>query len=94
MMNTAAKKVSSLLDKAKPRWGGGRYEGVINRMKQTVEYVEQQTREASEAFEMFLPFTVENAYSFAQTMCARFSIASAKMKTQLLDLEPGAVRLV
>jgi long-chain acyl-CoA synthetase len=64
MMNTAAKKVSSLLDKAKPRWGGGRYEGVINRMKQTVDHVEQQTREAREAFEMFLPFTVENAYVF------------------------------
>src|SRR5204863_6893388 len=37
MMNEAAKKVSSLLDKAKPRWGGGRYQGVINRMKQTVD---------------------------------------------------------
>src|SRR5438552_7262296 len=34
MMNNAAKKFSSLLDKAKPRWGGGRYEGVINRMTQ------------------------------------------------------------
>src|SRR5437763_9395868 len=64
MMNNAAKKVSSLLDKAKPRWGGGRYEGVINRMKQTVDRVEEQTREAKEAFEMFLPFTVDNAYIF------------------------------
>src|SRR5438477_4176854 len=64
MMNNAAKKVSSLLDKAKPRWGGGRYEGVINRMKQTVDRVEEQTREAKEAFEMFLPFTVENADVF------------------------------
>src|SRR3989440_3279807 len=64
MMNNAAKKVSSLLDKAKPRWGGGRYEGVINRMKQTVDRVEEQTRDAKEAFEMFLPFTVENAYVF------------------------------
>ncbi|HYX30212.1 MAG TPA: AMP-binding protein [Pyrinomonadaceae bacterium] len=64
MMNNAAKKVSSLLDRAKPRWGGGRYEGVINRMKQTVDRVEEQTREAKEAFEMFLPFTVENAYVF------------------------------
>src|SRR5438552_332565 len=64
MMNNAAKKVSSLLDKAKPRWGGGRYEGVINRMKQTVDRVEEQTREAKEAFEMFLPFTAENAYIF------------------------------
>src|SRR5437867_1661708 len=64
MMNNAAKKVSSLLGKAKPRWGGGRYEGVINRMKQTVDRVEEQTRDAKEAFEMFLPFTVENAYVF------------------------------
>src|SRR3954468_22718003 len=64
MMNSAAKKVSSFLDKAKPRWGGGRYEGVINRMKQTVDRVEEQTREVTQAFEMFLPFTCENAYVF------------------------------
>src|SRR6267378_8374709 len=64
MMNKAAKKASSLLDRARPRWGGGRYEGVINRMKQSVDRVEEQTREAKEAFEMFLSFTVENAYVF------------------------------
>src|SRR5229473_2968125 len=64
MMNKTAKKVSSLLDKAKPRWGGGRYEGVINRMKTVVDQVEESTREAKEAFEMFHPFTVENAYVF------------------------------
>src|SRR5712672_4354012 len=64
MMNKTAKTASSLLDWARPRWGGGRYEGVINRMKQTVDRVEEQTREAKEAFEMFLPFTVENAYVF------------------------------
>src|SRR5712691_7712630 len=64
MMNKTAKKASSLLDWARPRWGGGRYEGVINRMRQTVDRVEEQTREAKEAFEMFLPFTAENAYVF------------------------------
>src|SRR6266496_2276368 len=64
MMNKTAKKASAWLDKARPRWGGGRYEGVINRMKQTVDRVEEQTREAKEAFEMFLPFTAENAYVF------------------------------
>src|SRR5438128_8023970 len=31
-------------------------------MKQSVDRVEEQTREAKEAFEMFLSFTVENAY--------------------------------
>src|SRR6266850_7596066 len=64
MMNKTAKRASSLLDRARPRWGGGRYEGVINRMKQSVDRVEEQTREAKEAFEMFLSFTVENAYVF------------------------------
>ncbi|HEV8139886.1 MAG TPA: AMP-binding protein [Pyrinomonadaceae bacterium] len=64
LMNKAAKKTSDLLDRAKPRWGGGRYEGVIKRIKQTVDTVQEQTREATEAFEMFLPFTVENAYVF------------------------------
>ena len=64
LMNKAAKKTSALLDRANPRWGGGRYEGVIKRIKQTVDTVEAQTREAKEAFEMFLPFTVENAYIF------------------------------
>jgi long-chain acyl-CoA synthetase len=88
MMNTAAKKVSSLLDKAKPRWGGGRYEGVINRMKQTVDHVEQQTREAREAFEMFLPFTVENAYVFrCDNVRALFARISEDEK-QLLTWNP------
>src|SRR5258708_8600493 len=64
MMNKTAKKASSLLDWARPRWGGGRYEGVINRMRLTVDRVAEQTREGKEAFEMFLPFTVENAYVF------------------------------
>jgi long-chain acyl-CoA synthetase len=64
MLNSAALKVSSLLEKAKPRWGGGRYEGVINRMKSAVDVVEEETRKAKEAFEMFLPFTAENAYVF------------------------------
>src|SRR2546427_6213358 len=33
-------------------------------MKQTFDRVEEQTREVKEAFEMFLPFTAENAYIF------------------------------
>jgi long-chain acyl-CoA synthetase len=88
MMNNAAKKVSSFLDKAKPRWGGGRYEGVINRMKQTVDRVEEQTREAKLAFEMFLPFTCENAYIFrCDNVRALFNRISADER-QLLTWDP------
>src|SRR5437588_1274505 len=88
MMNSAARKVSSLLDKARPRWGGGRYEGVINRMKQAVDRVEEQTREAKEAFEMFLSFTVENAYVFrADNIRALFNRISEDER-QLLTWNP------
>ncbi|MEP6818445.1 MAG: AMP-binding protein [bacterium] len=64
MFNSAAKKASSLLDRAKPRWGGGRVTEVIDRMKTTVDRVEEITHETTEAFDIFRPFTIENAYMF------------------------------
>src|SRR6185436_14663999 len=53
MMNTAARKVSSFLDKARPRWGGGRIVDAIEIVKERVDRVEELTSEAKEAFEMF-----------------------------------------
>ncbi|MDT4968377.1 MAG: long-chain acyl-CoA synthetase [Acidobacteriota bacterium] len=64
MINSAAKKVSNMLDRVRPRWGGGRISEVIDRVKQNVDRFEELTRETQEAFEMFRPFTVENAYIF------------------------------
>src|SRR5947199_834267 len=64
MINSAAKKVSNLLDRVRPRWGGGRVAEVIDQVKQKVDRFEELTHETQEAFEMFRPFTVENAYIF------------------------------
>ena len=64
MFNATAKKASSLLDRVRPRWGGGRVGEVIDMVKDKVERVEELTRETTEAFDMFRPFTVENAYVF------------------------------
>jgi len=64
MFNATAKKASSLLERVRPRWGGGRVGEVIDLVKDKVERVEELTRETSEAFDMFRPFTVENAYVF------------------------------
>jgi long-chain acyl-CoA synthetase len=64
MFNATAKKASSLLDRVRPRWGGGRVGEVIDVLKDKVERVEELTRETTEAFDMFRPFTVENAYVF------------------------------
>jgi long-chain acyl-CoA synthetase len=91
MMNTAARKFSSLLDKAKPKWGGGRYEGVINRVKQTVDDIEQQTREAKEAFEMFHPFTYENAYVFRCDNVRALFDRISEDERQLLTWNPDQI---
>ncbi|HVG38966.1 MAG TPA: AMP-binding protein, partial [Pyrinomonadaceae bacterium] len=64
MVNAAAKKVSSLLDRVRPSWGGGRLTDVIDRAKESVGRIEEVTRETREAFEMFRPFMVDNAYVF------------------------------
>src|SRR6267378_4106569 len=64
MVNAAAKKVSSLLDRARPRWGGGRVVDVIDFVKDSVDRLEEITHETTEAFEIFRPFTNENAYVF------------------------------
>ena len=64
MFNSAAKKAASMLDRARPRWGGGRVVEVIDRIKEGVDRVEEITNETTEAFGMFRPFTIENAYIF------------------------------
>ena len=64
MFNAAAKKVSSLLDRARPRWGGGRVVDVIDFVKGNVDRLEEITHETTEAFDIFRPFTNENAYVF------------------------------
>src|SRR5215216_2415085 len=64
MVNAAAKKAGGLLDRVRPRWGGGRLTHIVDRAKATVERVEEVTRETKEAFDMFRPFMIENAYIF------------------------------
>jgi long-chain acyl-CoA synthetase len=64
MVNAAAKRATSLLDRVRPRWGGGRFADIVDRAKATVERVEEVTRETKEAFDMFRPFMIENAYIF------------------------------
>jgi long-chain acyl-CoA synthetase len=64
MFNSAAKKASSFLDRARPKWGGGRAVEVIDRVKSGIDRIEEITHETTEAFDMFRPFTIENAYIF------------------------------
>jgi long-chain acyl-CoA synthetase len=64
MFNEMAKKASSLLDRARPRWGGGRISNVIDQLKEKVDRIEEVTHETDEAFRLFKPFMSDNAYVF------------------------------
>ena len=64
MINAAAQKASSLLDRVKPRWGGGRVAEWIDHAKQRVDRLEEVTRETKAAFDLFRPFMIENEYVF------------------------------
>ncbi|HEX7998530.1 MAG TPA: AMP-binding protein [Pyrinomonadaceae bacterium] len=88
MINAAAKKVSSLLDRARPRWGGGRVVDVIERAKDRVDRVVEFTQETKEAFEMFHPFTIENAYVFRADNVRSLFARIRKDEQQLLIWNP------
>ena len=89
MINSAAKKASSLLDRARPRWGGGRAVEVIDRVKSSVDRVEEITRETTEAFELFRPFTVENAYVFRSDNVRALFDRIRRDEQSLLTWNPG-----
>jgi long-chain acyl-CoA synthetase len=62
MMNTIAKKANSFLDRVRPRWGGGRITQIVDDAKDALAEFERVTNETKEAFELFRPFMIENAY--------------------------------
>lgn len=62
MMNKVVKKTSSLLDRVRPRWGGGRIAQIVDDAKEALAEFERITFETKEAFELFRPFMIENAY--------------------------------
>jgi len=64
MINSAAKKASSLLDKIRPRWGGGRLVDMVDRAKQKVDRVKEVTSEITDSIDLFKPFIIENEYVF------------------------------
>ena len=88
MINAAAKKVSSMLDRVRPRWGGGRLADVIDQAKEQVDRLEELTRETKEAFEMFRPFMVENAYIFRADNVRSLFARIRKDEQHLLPWQP------
>src|SRR5215813_1718786 len=88
MFNSAAKKVSSLLDRARPRWGGGRIVDAIDLVKSSVDRLEEITHETTEAFDIFRPFTNENAYIFRSDNLRSLFSRISKDELSLLTWNP------
>ena len=64
LVNRVAQKASSVLARVRPRWGGGRFTEVIDRIKKNVDEVSRVTDEAQKNIELFRPFIFDNAYVF------------------------------
>jgi len=64
MLNKLAKRADTLLDKASPRWGGGRIGNIISDVRKSVESFEAATKETMDAFAMFKPFMIDNEYLY------------------------------
>jgi long-chain acyl-CoA synthetase len=91
MVHAAAKKVSSLLDRARPRWGGGRLTDIIDSAKENVDRLEEVTRETVDAFEMFEPFTIKNAYVFRTDNVRSLFARIRKDEQGLLNWSPERI---
>jgi long-chain acyl-CoA synthetase len=64
MLNRIAKQANALMDRATPRWGGGRIGNIISDLKKSTEGFKESTQATMDAFAMFKPFMVDNEYLY------------------------------
>jgi long-chain acyl-CoA synthetase len=89
MLNKLARRANSLLDRASPRWGGGRIGNIVSDLQKSVDKFERTTHETVAAFDMFKPFMIDNEYLYrADNIRALMSLVKEKEKS-LLPWYPG-----
>lgn len=88
MLNKIANRATGLLDRAAPRWGGGRIGNIVSDLQKSVDDFARTTRETMDAFSLFKPFMIDNAYVFrSDNVRALMSLIKDKEK-QLLPWYP------
>ena len=81
MLNKLAKRADGLMDKATPRWGGGRIGNIISDLKKSTEEFKRTTQETMDAFAMFKPFMIDNEYLYrSDNVRALMSVVKEKEK--------------
>lgn len=84
MLNKLARRADDLMDKATPRWGGGRIGNIISDLKKSTEDFKRTTQETMDAFAMFKPFMIDNAYLYrSDNVRALMSVIKEKEKDLL-----------
>ncbi|HEX9960599.1 MAG TPA: AMP-binding protein, partial [Pyrinomonadaceae bacterium] len=78
------KRAGGLLDRAAPRWGGGRLGNIVSDLKKSVDGFERTTAETVAAFDLFKPFMIDNEYLYrADNLRALMSLVKEKEKDLL-----------
>lgn len=81
MLNRLAKRADDLMDRATPRWGGGRIGNIISDLKKSTEDFKRTTQETMDAFAMFKPFMIDNEYLYrSDNVRALMSVIKEKEK--------------
>ncbi len=84
MLNRLAKRADNLMDKATPRWGGGRIGNIISDLKKSTEDFKQTTQDTMDAFAMFKPFMIDHEYLYrSDNVRALQSVIKEKEKSLL-----------
>ncbi len=81
MLNKLARRADDLMDRATPRWGGGRIGNIISDLKKSTEDFKRTTQETMDAFSMFKPFMIDNEYLYrSDNVRALMSVIKEKEK--------------
>jgi long-chain acyl-CoA synthetase len=81
MLNNLAKRADDLMDRATPRWGGGRIGNIVSDLKKSTEGFKQATADTMHAFAMFKPFMIDNEYLYrSDNVRALMSVVKEKEK--------------
>ncbi|MFZ1702294.1 MAG: AMP-binding protein [Pyrinomonadaceae bacterium] len=84
MLNKLAKRADNLMDRATPRWGGGRIGNIISDLKKSTESFKEATQTTMDAFAMFKPFMIDNEYLYrSDNVRALHSVIREKEKELL-----------
>ena len=76
------------MDRATPRWGGGRIGNIISDLKKSTESFKETTQATMDAFAMFKPFMIDNDYLYRSDNVRALQSVIREKEKQLLPWYP------